>query len=132
VLRIEHLEDGADPATGARRVQVDRHLPAPEPPAGPHLNGSARPIHEQRQVTEPAADETARPAIDAPDRILELDSRTIDLHPSLGQYLAALSDHIGYEVGTRPESDPDSSAEPADQLERDDDHDRGFGVTDRS
>ncbi len=133
VLRIEHLDAGSDPATGARRVQVDRLLDDPEPltsrngstPANgvhrSHLNGSAPvngstpPILEQRQAGEPAPDDPDRPEIDDPDRILELDSRTLDLHPSLGQYLAALSDHIGYEVGTRPEVDP----------ERDDDHDHG-------
>jgi hypothetical protein len=57
--------------------------------------------------------------IDDPDRILELDPRTLDLHPSLGEYLAALSDRIGYEVGTRPtETDQD-------------DGDLGFGVAGR-
>jgi hypothetical protein len=93
VLRIEHL-DGV--LVGSRTVRVKRHIVEPRMPGNLGRNGV---------ISQPNAPErAAQPSIDDPDRILELDPKTIDLHPSLGEYLAALSDHIGYEVGTRPDS----------------------------
>jgi hypothetical protein len=151
------IDTTAPPEVQSSPKTVSSPDSSPEVPpvtALPHANGSA----PAADVPSAGTERKPRPTIDAADRILELDPRTIDLHPSLGQYLAALSDHIGYEVGTRaePHPDPDHGQAADDDLwledltapsypdreypdreypeherDRDDDRDLGFGIAGR-